>query len=64
MAIDFSGNIIYDGVQCTVVSGTHKGKTGKVEDIKISKTGAITITVRQSDDQRLKTLAKNVIVKE
>ena len=51
-----------DGAQCQVTGGTHKGKSGKVTDIKTSKTGYVTITVVQSDGERFKTLAKNVIV--
>jgi ribosomal protein L24 len=49
-----------DGDYCTVVSGTHKGKSGKVSDINTSKTGAVTITVTQKSGVRFKTLAKNV----
>jgi ribosomal protein L24 len=33
-----------DGDQCTVVAGTHAGKSGIVKDINKSKTGHITIT--------------------
>ena len=50
-----------DGVQCTVVAGTHKGKSGIVGDINTSKTGAVTITVKQKNGERFKTLAKNVV---
>lgn len=52
-----------DGDQCTVVAGTHKGKSGTVRDRNTSKTGHITITVEQKDGERFKTLAKNVVVK-
>jgi len=51
-----------DGDSCTVVAGTHAGKSGTVKDIKTSKTGAVTITVVQKDGERFKTLAKNVVV--
>ena len=51
-----------DGDKCKVIDGTHKGKSGIVRDIKISKTGAITITVVQSNGERFKTLARNIIV--
>lgn len=51
-----------EGVQCTVVGGTHKGKSGIVRDINTSKTGHITITVVQKNGVRFKTLGKNVIV--
>ena len=53
---------IKDGAHCTVVDGTHKGKSGTVRDIKTSKTGHLTITVVQKDGERFKTLAKNVRV--
>jgi ribosomal protein S4E len=51
---------IQNGDQVHVIGGTHAGKSGIVEDRKVSKTGAVTITVRQADDVRFKTLAKNV----
>jgi KOW motif len=54
---------ICDGDHCTVVAGTHKGKSGRVRDINTSKTGAVTITVVQSDGERFKTLAKNVTLR-
>jgi ribosomal protein S4E len=53
-----------DGAQCTVVGGTHAGKSGIVRDIKTSKTGHVTITVLQADGGRFKTLAKNVVIKK
>ena len=49
-----------DGVHCSVVAGTHKGKSGTVRDIKTSKTGHVTITVVQKSADRFKTLARNV----
>ena len=52
---------VEDGNYCAVIAGVHSGKTGIVEDSKISKTGHATITVRQDDGVRLKTLARNVI---
>ena len=54
---------VKNGDYCEVVTGTHKGKSGRVEDRKTSKTGAVTITVRLADDDRIKTLAKNVVVR-
>ena len=51
-----------DGYQCSVVGGTHAGKSGIVRDINTSKTGQITITVVQKSGVRFKTLAKNVVV--
>lgn len=56
-----SSSKIKDGQQCKVVAGTHKGKSGTVRDINVSKTGAVTITVVQADGERFKTLAKNVV---
>jgi ribosomal protein S4E len=49
-----------NGDRCEVVAGSHKGKAGTVEDWKLSKTGQATITVRQADGVRFKTLARNV----
>jgi ribosomal protein S4E len=49
-----------NGDRCVVIAGTHKGKAGLVEDWKLSKSGQATITVRQADGQRFKTLARNV----
>lgn len=51
-----------NGDLCHVVGGTHAGKSGTVEDLNLSKTGHITITVRQKDGARFKTLGKNVEV--
>lgn len=51
-----------DGDRCTVVAGTHAGKSGTVKDINTSKTGHITITVVQKSGVRFKTLGKNVKV--
>ncbi len=51
-----------DGDFCSVVGGTHAGKSGTVRDINTSKTGHITITVEQKNGVRFKTLAKNVVV--
>jgi len=51
-----------DGDQCTVIKGTHAGKSGTVRDIHTSKTGHITITVVQKSGVKFKTLGKNVEV--
>ncbi|MGN6279695.1 MAG: KOW motif-containing protein [Sphingomonas sp.] len=53
---------VRDGDHCTVIAGTHAGKSGVVEDLKTSKTGHVTITVRQADGVRFKTLARSVRV--
>lgn len=34
-----------DGDHCVVVKDTHKGQSGPVKDIHLSKTGHITITI-------------------
>jgi len=51
---------VRDGDACLVVGGTHAGKSGIVEDCKLSATGHRTITVRQDSGERFKTLARNV----
>jgi ribosomal protein S4E len=53
-----------DGAKCSVVAGTHKGKSGIVRDIKTSATGYVTITVVQAKGDRFKTLAKNVEIQK
>jgi ribosomal protein S4E len=53
-----------DGDPCVVIDGTHKGKSGIVQDLKTSKTGHITITVLQKNGVRFKTLGKNVVVEK
>jgi ribosomal protein S4E len=51
-----------EGSQCKVIAGTHKGKSGIAKDLKMSKTGHLTITVIQENGVRFKTLGKNVEV--
>jgi ribosomal protein S4E len=53
------GNVA-NGDRCEVIAGTHRGKAGTVEDLKLSKTGHATITVRQDSGVCFKTLARNV----
>lgn len=53
---------IIDGAKCKVIGGVHAGKSGTIRDIKTSKTGHVTVTVVQSDGERFKTLAKNIVV--
>ena len=55
---------VSDGDHCIVIAGTHKGKSGTVQDRNISKTGKVTITVMQETGERFKTLARNVSVKQ
>lgn len=50
-----------NGDLCQVVAGTHKGKSGEIQDLNVSKTGHFTITVKQADGVRFKTLLKNVV---
>lgn len=54
--------VLKDGDFCTVTAGTHKGKSGIVRDLNVSKTGHLTITVVQENGVRFKTLGKNVSV--
>ena len=51
---------IANGETCDVIGGTHKGKSGTVEDRNSSKSGAVTITVREASGARFKTLERNV----
>lgn len=53
-----------DGDNCSVVGGTHAGKSGVVRDVNTSKTGHVTVTVVQANGERFKTLAKNVTVQK
>jgi len=53
---------VENGDLCRVVGGTHAGRSGTVEDRKTSKTGHVTITVREEGGERFKTLARNVAV--
>lgn len=53
---------VRDGDHCLVVGGTHAGRSGTVEDRNTSKTGHVTITVREDGGDRFKTLARNVVV--
>lgn len=58
----FEKTPVKDGDHCLVTGGTHKGKSGIVRDLNISKTGHLTVTVFQKNGDRFKTLAKNVEV--
>ena len=51
-----------NGDLCIVVGGTHAGRSGEVQDRRTSKTGHVTITVREAGGSRFKTLARNVVV--
>ncbi len=53
---------VNNGDRCIVAAGRHAGKSGIVEDRNISKAGHVTISVRQDDGVRFKTLAKSVVV--
>ena len=63
MATDSEGFELKNGDLCLVVGGTHRGKSGYGEAINTSKTGVKRITVRQANNERFKTLAKNVRAK-
>lgn len=54
--------LLKDGDHCKVIGGTHKGKSGTVQDVHTSKTGHVTITVMQQNGDRFKTLGSNVEV--
>ena len=54
------GGEVRDGDLCEVIAGTHKGRRGTVEDLKVSKSGNASITVREASGERFKTLARNV----
>jgi ribosomal protein S4E len=47
-----------DGDRCRVIGGTHAGKSGTVHDIKTSKTGHVTVTIKQKNGECFKTLAR------
>lgn len=51
---------VTNGDSCEVIAGTHKGRSGTVEDWNTSKSGNVTITVREASGERFKTLARNV----
>lgn len=53
-----------NGDSCKVIAGTHKGKSGTIQDMNTSKTGAITITVVQINGDRFKTLLKNITLQK
>lgn len=57
-------NKLRNGDACLVVAGTHKGKSGVVQDLHSSKTGVLTLTVVQANGIRFKTLARNAVLAE
>ncbi len=57
-----NSNELKNGNRCIVIAGTHKGKSGIVQDLNTIKTGQITITVLRKNGVRFKTLGKNVLV--
>lgn len=56
-----ASHAVQNGDPCTVTGGVHAGKSGVVEDRNVSKSGHVTITVRQADGACFKTLARNVL---
>ena len=61
MAETSKSSPVAEGASCRVIAGTHKGREGTVEDLHTSKSGQVTITVREADGTRFKTLARSVI---
>jgi ribosomal protein L24 len=55
-------NKLRNGDACLVVAGTHKGKSGVVQDLHSSRTGVRTLTVVQANAIRFKTLARNAVL--
>lgn len=55
---------VKDGDFCRVIGGTQAGEAGTVHDIKTSRTRHVTITVKQKNGIRVKTLATNVVVEK
>jgi hypothetical protein len=53
---------IKEEAKCKMIGGVHKGKTETVGNIHTSKTGYVSITVVQPSGDRLKALAKNVVI--
>jgi ribosomal protein S4E len=51
---------IGNGDRCEVIAGTHKGRSGTVEDWHLAKSGHASITVREDGGARFKTLARSV----
>jgi ribosomal protein S4E len=62
MSVEAGSREVRNGDRCRVTGGTHAGKSGMVEDRNVSKTGHVTITVRQANGTRFKTLARNVVL--
>ena len=54
---------VQNGDACMVTGGVHAGKSGVVEARNVSKTGHVTLTVRQADGGRFKTLARHVVIR-
>jgi len=48
------------GDKCRVTGGAHKGKSGRINYVKISKAGHQTITVTQENGARFKTISRKV----
>ena len=49
-----------NGDRCEITAGVHQGRRGTVQDRNTSKSGNVTITVREDNGERVKTLARNV----
>lgn len=59
---DHAPSGLKEGTPCRVVAGTHRGKSGIVSELHVSKTGHTTLTVVQAGGVRFKTLARHVEV--
>lgn len=51
---------VENGQSCVVLAGRHKGRSGTVENRHVSNGGNVTITVRETDGTRFKTLERSV----
>lgn len=56
----YKPNKVKNGDQCIFFDGTHKGKSGIVQDLKTSKTGHVIITVLKNNGVRLNMLGKKI----
>lgn len=62
--VAMSNPTLKNGDSCIVIKGTHQGKSGIVQDLHLSKTGHLTLTVLQQDGVRFKTLGRNVEIRK
>lgn len=60
MAEPIDNGTVRNGDRCEAIVGPNKGRSGIVEDWKLSKSGHATITVREASGERFKIVARNV----